>query len=110
MTLRHESWLVHIFDTDALICDMLSLNSYLESSIINESEGDIYAAGSSGAERLSLEPKANPAAAEILAQPIQDTEQTLLGSINMTLLLRSVSPHALPSVKALALLALTAAS
>ena len=37
---------------------------------------------------LKLDPKANPAAAEILAQPVEDTHQSLLGSINMTLLLR----------------------
>jgi len=110
MTLRHGSWLVHIFDRDTLTCDMPSLSSNLESSIINESEGDIYAAGSSGVEHLSLEPKANPAAAEILAQPVQDSEQTLLGSINMTLLLRSVSSHAHAFAQTLALLALTAAS
>ena len=41
-----------------------------------------------GGEHLKLDQKANPAAAEILAQPVEDTHQSLLGSINMTLLLR----------------------
>ncbi len=52
----------------------------------------VCAAGSLTAEHLSLDPKANPAAAEILKQPVQDTEKSLLGSINMTLLLRLRSP------------------
>ena len=41
-----------------------------------------------GGGHLKLDPKANPAAAEILAQPVEVTHQSLLGSINMTLLLR----------------------
>ena len=41
-----------------------------------------------GGDKLKLDPKANPAAAEILAQSVEDTYQSLLGSINMTLLLR----------------------
>ena len=41
-----------------------------------------------GGEQLKLDSKANPAAAEILAQPVEDTHQSLLGAINMTLLLR----------------------
>ena len=54
-------------------------------------KGASCAAGSLTVEHLSLDPKANPAATEILKQPVQDTEKSLLGSINMTLLLRSRS-------------------
>ena len=58
-------------------------------------EAAMCAAGSVNAEPLSLDPRTNPAAAEILAQPVQDTEKSLLGSINMTLLLRLACQSAL---------------
>ncbi len=55
-----------------------------------EAEGrdiDGCSGGSSG-EALRLDPKANPAAAEILADPPPDSGSEVLGNINMTLLLR----------------------
>ncbi len=45
--------------------------------------------GGGSSEALWLGPKANPAAAEILADPPPDSESEVLGSINMMLLLRS---------------------
>ena len=44
--------------------------------------------GGNSAEALRLDPKANPAAAEILAEPPPDSGSEVLGNINMTLLLR----------------------
>ena len=54
--------------------------------------GAVCAAGSLTAEHLTLDPKANPAAAELLAKPVQDSEKSLLGSINMTLLFEVSHP------------------
>ncbi|BDA50846.1 Exocyst complex component 6B [Coccomyxa sp. Obi] len=49
--------------------------------------------GGGASEALWLDPKANPAAAEILANPPPDSGSEVLGSINMTLLLRCVQVH-----------------
>lgn len=53
-------------------------------------------AGGNSAEALRLDPKANPAAAEILANPPPDSGSEVLGSINMMLLLRS-DPQCCPA-------------